>query len=110
MTLSELATLALRDLGVIAASESPSTADGNFVEDKLTRAHERLVELGLVSWTITTVPDYAIDAFVAYAIPSFANAFGVPTDTYASEQVALRRVRELVADRRINEPGRADYF
>lgn len=110
MTLSELAALALKDLGVIAANESPSAADSIFVQDKLTRAHARLTELDLVSWTLNAVPDYAVDAFIAYAIPSFANAFGIEVDSYTSEQVALRRLRELVADRRMSEPGKAVYF
>ncbi len=111
MNLSELATLALHDMGVIAATETPSAADSQFVQDKLTRANERLEMLGLVSWVLTDVPDYIADALVQYAIPSIARAFGyaVP-DPLMSERIALARIRELVADRGAYTPGQAVYF
>lgn len=111
MTLAELAALLLQDMGVIGPTETPTSEDSDFVSDKLTRAQARLDQLDIAPWTITTVPDYAVDAFIQYTIPSCARAFGYPMENpSAAEDAALTQIKHLVADRRVHTPGTATYF
>lgn len=110
MTLAELRTLALQQTGIVAIGREPSAKDAAFVGNALTRALARLEPEGLALWTIDDTPDEFVDAFILFAAPMFAPTYGKPEYNLDVERAALRRLREIAADRNSSPVGEAEYF
>lgn len=115
MTLAELRDKVLQRLGVLAAGEIASAEDAALAEDLLRGVHAELEVLGIALWTLDDVPDYAVGAVIRMALPEVGPSFGVvsvnglPLDE-GYREMAIRRLRELTADRVPSVPGTAEYF
>ena len=115
MTLAELRDKVLQRLGVLAAGEIASQEDAALTESALRGVQGELEQLNIALWTLDDVPDYAAGAVIRMALPEVGPSFGVvainglPLNE-GYRELAIRRLRELTADRAPSAPGTAEYF
>lgn len=114
MTAAELATLALRQLGVIGANES---ADANDQAEALA-AYERyfaeLEERTLATWDYDDVParvQHALSMFLAVRLaPLFFSEGRDANAQRAQEAMAERQLMRIIQRRHIGGATEADYY
>jgi hypothetical protein len=86
MTLTEMAKAVLDELGVVAANETPSAADADYVKTRYERWRKLAAQRFIVDWDAATdIPDGAEDAVTLIIAYMCAPAFGVPKDREAYE-------------------------
>ena len=96
MTLQDMAEAVLKEIGAIAANETPSEADAGFVKEKYRRWHRIMSKRFLVDWSITAdIPDGVEDAVTLLVAYSVQPAFGQPKDPqlYAEGRTLLFEYR-----------------
>ena len=89
-----IATAALVELAVIAADETPATADQALALAKVGAVHDALVAQGLVSWALTAVPQALAEEYTKLAANVMASSFGKPADAqmHAMLEARVRKV------------------
>lgn len=126
MTLTQLKTAVLQEIGVLATGEAPNASDADVMQEKYEALYEMLLTEGLVSWTVTDeIPDYAalpVKLMVAYLC---CDPFGVPpaktvelkrkgalnlSPREGGPSLAERQLRAQTAPRFVYAPVRTDYF
>jgi len=75
-----IALAALVELGVIAAEETPSSADLTFMQERVASVHAALDAQGLVWWEGSSVPRFCAEEVTKLAAAQAASAFGKTTD------------------------------
>lgn len=93
-----IATRALIWLAVIAADETPATADQALAADKVAAIHDALVAQGLASWPLDAIPLSISEEMVRLAAMHLAPAFGKATDPAQQDAIEarIRRVSLLL--------------
>ena len=87
MTLQDMATAVLAEIGVIEARETPDSADAELVKDKYRRWHRLMQKRFLVDWGIAAdIPDGAEDAVTKIIAYNVQPAFGQPRDLQMYEE------------------------
>jgi hypothetical protein len=92
-TLSDIATAALIELGVIASDETPSAADLALAQAKAAAIHDAMVVQGFVSWQSSLVPQSVVEAYTRLTAQVLASSFGKSADP-AVTPLLEKRVRE----------------
>lgn len=78
MTLTELKTRVLQEIGVLASADSPVIGDATIVGEKYDALYEMLLTEGLVTWTSSEdIPTFAEGPIVAMVSHLCAAPFGV---------------------------------
>ena len=93
-TVAAVATRALRRLNVVAADETPVSADTTLAEEKVTAVHEMLAATNLVTWASSVIPNHVAEHYTIMAAHLIAPAFGVVVDA-AMFDAALAGVRRI---------------
>ena len=75
-----IATMALTELGVIAADETPTASDQALALDKVASVHGALDAQGLVWWDATAVPRAFAEEYVKLTSQAAASSFGKSGD------------------------------
>jgi len=75
-----IATMALTELGVIAADETPSASDQALALDKVASVHAALDAQGLVWWDATAVPRAFVEEYTKLTSQAAASSFGKSGD------------------------------
>jgi len=75
-----IATMALTELGVIAADETPSASDQALALDKVASVHAALDAQGLVWWDATAVPRAFVEEYTKLTGQAAASSFGKSGD------------------------------
>ena len=75
-----IALAALVELGVIAAEETPSSADLTFMQERVASVHAALDAQGIVWWTGDAVPRAFAEEYTKLAASMAASSFGKTTD------------------------------
>lgn len=105
MTLTELNTAVLQELGVLASGESPVAGDAVIVQDKYANLYEMLLTEGLVNWTATEdIPTFAEGPVIAMVAHLCATPFGVPQ----ARRVELEQAGALSLPRQKGGPSTAE--
>lgn len=120
---SDLATDALRKLGVLAATETAPAEDSSLVEARYDDKLEELRDKGLVYWpntsrTTAEIPSVVFGAMVNIMVEDVATYFGakIPEITDDSGRVVscgtkgLRDLRRHMAKGPSGEPTEATYY
>lgn len=107
MTKEELRDHILRQLGVVGAEETPTSADAELCETIIDNCHDELEQLEVASWSVDDIPPFAVESLTLY-VKASCQAWGQDYDP-RNQELALRRLRYITADRR-NGVGRANYF
>lgn len=126
MTLTELNTRVLQDLGVLASGESANVGDATIVGEKYAALYEMLVTEGLVTWTSTDdIPEFAEGPITAMVCHLCAKPFGVPQARRAELELegalnlppvkggpstAERQLRKQLARGFVYAPIRTEFF
>jgi len=77
---AHIATGALMELGVIAADETPSAADQEFVFNRVLAVHASLDAQGIVWWSSDAIPMAFTEEYTKLAAAMSASAFGKVVD------------------------------
>ena len=108
-TKADLAQAVLEDLGVIAASETPSASDQTLIIQRYEREYSLLLNKQLAWWSKDAIPDEAmgpLTQLVAYrAAPSFGQLRNM-----ADHQHATRDLSRLYAKADMKSPAKAEYY
>ena len=103
----------LQHLGVIAAGETPASADVTLVEEAIDAAHDDLRAKRLVPFPTSAIPPYAqlpMRDWVAAAVGvSYGKPWG-PNDVKAMKRLAESELAEQVAGKKHNVRVRGSYF
>jgi len=75
-----IATMALTELGVIAADETPTASDQALALDKVASVHAALDAQGLVWWDATAVPRAFVEEYTKLTGQASASSFGKQAD------------------------------
>lgn len=112
MTLQELITMALRDIGYLDAVETVAAEDYAFVSTKFRLALAQLSMHGLDVWDLTDTPDEYAQAFVNYTAPMFAGAYGysIGGDIREAQKASLAWLKDLIKPRRLSSLKKNEYF
>lgn len=122
MTLAELRTAALQEIGILASGESASPEDDQLVSQKYDALYDMLLTEGLVAWAASEeIPDYADVPLTMMLAAVIAPAFGVSgqklTDLRAGGalgipggSIAERMLRRQLAKHYVSHPAQPDYF
>ena len=94
-----IATAALVELAVIAADETPATADQALALAKVGAVHDALVAQGVVSWALSAVPQSASEEYTKLAANVMASSFGKPADAqmHAMLEARVRKVALILS-------------
>jgi hypothetical protein len=114
MTKTELARLALLQLGVISSGETPTDADSADMIATYDRYYAELVERRLASWSAATIPD-RIAEHVARIVGNRMRSqfFGerrLAAEVMADEKLAERPLLEQLREPKTEARTKADYF
>ncbi len=122
MTLIELRTAVLKELGVLASGEEPAIGDAEIVDEKYAALYEMLVTEGLVTWTATEdIPEFAEAPITAMVSHLCSKAFGLPQARRLELQAegalnqspvsnAERQLRRQLAKGFVYTPMQTDYY
>lgn len=91
-----IATNALIALGVVAADETPSSADAALALARVSTAHDALISQGSVSWALSAIPNAVSDDYAILAALHLASSFGKQADP-ARQPIIEARVRKVAA-------------
>ena len=113
-----LATAVLRKMGIVAAGNSPSPADSQFVKETYDQKLEEWRDRGLIYWSntgdaVAEIPAPVFQPLVALIENCVWPAFGrrsAPEDQAAREELLLKALRRHVARPSTGLPLRVDYF
>lgn len=116
--MADIAKAALRQrvlehLGVLAAGETPASADQTFVDEKIDAAHDALRKFGLVPFATSAIPSWAQDPLTIYVAALCGPAYGKPwgPDVVAfMKRDAERELARQVSGYRHPLSVMADYF
>jgi len=97
VSVATIATLALTELGVIAADEVPSVSDQALALDKVASVHAALDAQGLVWWGADAVPRAFVEEYTKLAAMQAASSFGKQADPQVV-QLLEARVRRGVME------------
>lgn len=91
-TIKDLATRALREIGVVGAADTPDANDQAVAEQKLMDVHAYLRSQKLLRWTTQDIPDYAELPYVLMGATLCSVPFGMsfPPGTWAVGLSALQ--------------------
>lgn len=107
-TLNDLSIGALKKLQVLGVDETASPEDLELATQKVRSVHAFLKAEGLLRWTLSDIPDYAVEPYLLMAAYLGAPDFQVERDP-AGWTTGLRMVQSAV-----NLPNagrtRAEYF
>lgn len=126
MTLSELRTAVLQELGVLASGETATAADDQLVADKYSALYDMLLTEGLVTWTASEdIPEYA-ETPITYMLAWLClNPFGIVGEMAAritrlgalnlpasdgGPSLAERILRRQLAKKYVPYPVQSEYF
>lgn len=101
-TKAQIATLALRRLGVIPEEQSPTAWQQTTAESGVTRSHEELAHHGIAHWDIAATPDAVATAFADYVAGDIALTYMEEERAvyFQSRMVgAMRRMAAVTAKR-----------
>lgn len=96
-SVSDLGTRALQRLNIISAVETPSAEDAAKAAQKVTDAHAMLQALGKTRWTLTTVPDHIVPAYVECAASLMAPEYGQVGDGAPQWSTGEQMIDRLIA-------------
>ena len=111
-TKTDLRKAVLEDLGILAGGESASAEDAALVERRIDRLHEELIDNGLVAWSLTAIPDRAMQPMTKLVAAVCWSAFHGDTGAVVAEQKAAAARARLArqAQHVTEEPTRAVYY
>jgi hypothetical protein len=106
----KLVLLALEELGVPGAGQTPSAEDKKTIDDKLNSVMDDLAERNIYTWgDPDQTPDAAAIHLAVVMAQASARSFGVPKDE-AVRLLAEARLRELKPAILSGQPQQAEYF
>lgn len=113
-TTTQLADAVLRELGVVAASETPSTTDRTYVTDLWAAKWEELASHGheLVYFSPSEIPAPMFLVIRDLMMLEVQTAFGepiTPGEKEMQEQIILKRFRRHMQKQTSQTPVMADY-
>jgi hypothetical protein len=94
-TVSDLATQALRHLGILDGNEAPTSQEQTQAEFVVKNVHAHATGLGIANWAENAVPFFASEPYVLMASALLAPEFGRPQDL-AVHQAGLDALRAAV--------------
>jgi hypothetical protein len=103
----------LEHLGVLAAGETPATADQTFVEEVIDAAHAELRRKGLVPFATSAVPEWAQLGMRSWVAAECGPAYGKPWgpgDVMGMKLLAEQQLAKQVAGLKPNRRIRGTYF
>lgn len=118
-TKADLAKRVLQKLRVLGAGREPAAEDNTLVGNALDELHADLRNRGLTNdgsgtWTIETVPPYAVRPYVHMVTAELADEFHVPEDRIVrhllSQVEAENRIRRNIMVPNDGEPVKAEQF
>lgn len=74
---AQMVTRVLEAAGIVAAGQTPQTADSTLVGEIVDSCYERLRRLDIAPYAIATIPEWAQVPFRDYAAYDVAGAFGI---------------------------------
>ncbi len=114
MTAAELATLALKQLGVVGAGEAPDANDQAEALASYARYYAELEERTLATWDYDDVPErvqHPLSMFLAVRLaPLFFTEGRDANAQRAQEQMAERQLMRIIGRRHIGGATEADYY
>lgn len=113
--MADIAKAALRNrvlehLGVIAAGETPASADQTLVEEVIDTAHEVLRKSGLVPFATSAVPSWAQGGLRDWVVAAVGPFYGKDWDVAARKKLAEQELARGVAGFKSSVPVRGSYF
>ena len=112
-TKAQFRNILLQYLRASDAAQTPSAADAADAETAIETTHAFLEQKEIAWWSLTAIPDEAVDALKRYVAAELAHRFVLPEEValYAAEKPgALMDLRSLKAPAREREPVRPTYF
>lgn len=114
LTKAELRNRVLEHLGVKAASQSASAADGQLVDEAIDAAHARLRKYGLAPFATSAIPEWAQIPLRDYVAGDVAQAFGLGGarlgEFKSGQMAAERELGRQVSGYKHPIPVVAEYF
>jgi hypothetical protein len=103
----------LERLGVLAAGETPASADQTYVEEMIDAAHEELRKKGLAPYLTSAFPSWAQISFRNWCVAECGPAYGKPwgeDEIDRRKMLAERRLSQQCAVRKQPRRTRAVYY
>lgn len=114
ITKATLRRKVLEHLIVIAAGETPATADQTLVDDAIDAAHERLRKFGLAPFETSAIPSWAQMQLRDIVAADVAQTFGKSGQTLieykAAAEIGERELARQLAGHKHPIPIEVEYF
>lgn len=114
ITLTQLRNGVLQRLRVLGAGQTASAEDASTVEDAIAAEFAKLLELSLIDFTTSTIPQSHYDPLRFIVATNLAADFAIPSDEHANWEANLTEWRgelaALKANTRVGTPTPSVYF
>lgn len=114
LTRAQMITRVLEATGIVAAGQTPQTADSTLVGELVDSCYDRLRKLELAPYAIATIPEWAQVPLRDYVAYDVAAAFGIVGPELESlmmrRQAAERTMYKQCAGYKHPLRVKADYF
>lgn len=96
-TTADLRNAVGEHLSILAAGETLSAEDANFIDRAIDRLHAELQEQSIAWWTLSTIPDSCMPALMRMVAADCAHAF------MGADKAAAHETKRFIAERRLRE-------
>jgi hypothetical protein len=110
---SDLVARVLRELYVLAGSETPSAEDDAVVDDAIAEVQAELEERQLAYWELTDIPEAVMRGLTLVVAGNCGRKFMPEMTVGECEQmreIGMKRIREVIAMQPDRDPVPQNYF